>query len=78
VVDSASCLSVVGDVAKVGYNLKTEGSFSSSKCKVFECFFLMNDDDQSVYVMETPEIDLEEIIGCLKQGDSIFIHCKES
>lgn len=55
---------------------RLQGPPPSGKCKLFQVFFLMNDDNLSVEVVETPEIDLGEVIGCLDQGDSVFITCK--
>ena len=63
---------------KVVDETKLQRPLPSSKCKLFQVFFLMNDDDLSVEVVETPEIDLGEVVGCLQQGDSVFITCKAS
>ena len=76
--DNVHCQGGVWDEAKADYNTKTETPLSQSECKLFQVFFLMNDDDQNVIVVETSEIDLEEVIGCLKQGDSVFITCNSS
>ena len=65
------------DEPKGDYKTKIQ-DLNSEQCKSFQVFFLMNDDDQNVVVVETSEIDLEEVIGCLKQGDSVFIKCNSS
>jgi len=72
------CLGKVPDESEVDDDTTLHTLLSSSKCKLFQVFFLMNDNDQSVEVVETLKIDLEEVIGCLTQGDSVFITCKES
>jgi len=76
--NNVSCLGGAGNVAEADCDVRTETPLSPNKCKLFQVFLLMNDDDQSVWVMETPEIDLEVVISSLKMGDSVFIHCKES
>lgn len=40
---------------------------------VFQVIYVLNDDDHTVEVVETPEIDLDEVLGCLQQGDAVFI-----
>lgn len=75
-VDNVSCLKALRDGAKVVDETNIQEPLSSRTCKLFQVFFLMNDEDQSVLVCETPEIDLDEVVGCLKQGDSVFITCR--
>ena len=58
---------------KVSAEIKIEESQHSKRRNMFQLFFLMNDDAQSVEVVETPEIDLEEVIAHLRLGGSIFI-----
>jgi hypothetical protein len=41
--------------------------------KKLEIFFLANDDDQSVEVYETLEVDIEEVNAFLKTGGSIYV-----
>ena len=41
--------------------------------KLFQVFFLKEDNYQSVEVVETSQIDFEELVRCLNQGESIFI-----
>ena len=43
---------------------------------LFQIFFLSQDQDQSVEVVETEEIDFGEIIERLKLGESVFIKNK--
>lgn len=43
---------------------------------LFQIFFLSQDQDQSVEVVETEEIDFGEIIERLKVGESVFIKNK--
>jgi len=76
VADNVSCLKALRDEAKVVDEINIQEPLSSRTCNLFQVFFLMNDEDQSVLVCETPEIDLDEVIGCLKQGDSVFITCR--
>ncbi len=40
---------------------------------VFQVIYVLNDDNHTVEVVETPEIDLDEVLGCLQQGDAVFI-----
>ena len=75
--DNVSCLKALRGEAKVVDEINIQEPLSSRTCKLFQVFFLMNDEAQSVLVCETPEIDLDEVIGCLKQGDSVFITYKE-
>ncbi|MCW4037607.1 MAG: hypothetical protein NWF13_02595 [Candidatus Bathyarchaeota archaeon] len=75
--DNVSYLKALRDEAKVVDEINIQEPLSSRTCNLFQVFFLMNDEDQSVLVCETSEIDLDEVIGCLKQGDSVFITCKE-
>lgn len=72
------CLGKVPDEPKIDDETKNQDGLSSRKSKFYQVLFLMNDADQSVEVLEIPEIEFEEVIGCLKQGDSVFITCKES
>jgi hypothetical protein len=76
VVDNVSCLKASRGETKVVDETNIQEPLSSRTCKLFQVFFLMNDEDQSVLVCETPEIDLDEVVGCLKQGDSVFITCR--
>ena len=50
--------------------------FSSDNSFMFQIFFLSQDQNQSVEVVETEEIDLREIIQRLKLGESVFIKHK--
>ena len=75
--DNVSCLKASRDEAKVVDETNIQEPLSSRTCNLFQVFFLLNDENQSVLVCETPEIDLDEVIGCLKQGDSVFITYKE-
>jgi len=43
---------------------------------MFQLFFLVDDENQSVEVVETPEIGFEEVGQRLKHGESVFITCK--
>jgi hypothetical protein len=70
------CVNEFNVETKTPDETKLQRLLLSSKCKLFQVFFLMNDDDLSVEVVETSEIDLGEVVGCLQQGDSIFITCK--
>ena len=74
--DNVSCLEALRDEAKVVDETNIQEPVSSRTCKLFQLFFLMNDEDQSVEVLEIPEINLDEVVGCLKQGDSVFITCR--
>ena len=77
VADHVSCFEASRDETKVDVETNIQAPLSQGTCKLFQVFYLINDDYQSVLVCETPEIDLDEVIGCLKQGDSVFITCKE-
>jgi len=41
--------------------------------ELFQLFSLANDEDQSIEVVETQEIDFEEVVQRLKLGESVFI-----
>jgi len=43
---------------------------------LFQLFFLKDDEEQSVEVVEVEEIDFREVKRRLKQGESVFITCK--
>jgi uncharacterized protein with ACT and thioredoxin-like domain len=43
----------------------------------FQVFFLKNDEDQGVEVIEREEIDFEEVKRRLKSGESVFITRKQ-
>ena len=43
---------------------------------LFQVFFLKDDEDQSVEVVEVEEIDFREAERRLKQGESVFVTCK--
>jgi len=43
---------------------------------LFQLFFLKDDEDQNVEVVEGEEIDFREVKKHLKQGESVFITCK--
>lgn len=49
---------------------------SSDFSALFQIFFLSQDQNQSVEVVETEEIDFGEIIERLKMGESVFIKNK--
>ncbi|HDQ05906.1 MAG TPA: hypothetical protein ENN36_04175 [Candidatus Bathyarchaeota archaeon] len=49
---------------------------SSEFQSMFQIFFLSQDQNQSVEVVETEEIDFEEIVERLKMGESVFIKNK--
>lgn len=70
------CLAESRAEPKIDDETKNQDDLSSRKHKFYQVFFLMNDEDQSVEVLEIPEIDFEEIIGCLELGDSVFITCR--
>jgi hypothetical protein len=50
--------------------------FSPRNSMIFQVFFLSQDNNQSVEVLETEEIDFGEIIQRLQMGESIFIKRK--
>ena len=45
---------------------------------IFQIFFLDQDENKSVEVLETNRIDFEEIVYRLNHGESIFIKQKET
>ena len=53
-----------------------QSPFPSGESMLFQVFFLVHDQNQSVEVVETDEIDFGEIIQRLKMGESIFIKYK--
>ena len=57
-------------------NLVTSSPVSSDNPLLFQIFFLTQDESQSVEVLETDAIDLEEILQRLKTGETVFIKPK--
>jgi hypothetical protein len=55
-----------------------QSPFPSKESTLFQIFFLVHDQSQSVEVVETDEIDFGEIIQRLHQGESVFIKYKNS
>ena len=53
-----------------------QSPLSSDVQSLFQIFFLSQDEDQSVEVLETEEIDFGEIVERLKVGESVFIKNK--
>jgi hypothetical protein len=53
-----------------------QSPLSSDVPSLFQIFFLSQDQDQSVEVVETGEIDFGEIVERLKVGESVFIKNK--
>jgi hypothetical protein len=53
-----------------------QSSISSDFPSMFQIFFLSQDQNQSVEVVETEEIDFWELIGRLNVGESVFIKNK--
>ncbi len=53
-------------------------SDNTKQCKSFQIFFLTNDAEQQVAVVEVDEdnLDLDEVLGFVKQGGSVFLRCK--
>jgi hypothetical protein len=62
----------------VAPELLFETPLSSDFPSLFQIFFLSQDQNQSVEVVETGEIDFGEIIERLKMGESVFIKNKNS
>ena len=52
--------------------------FPSKESMLFQVFFLVHDQNQSVEVVETDKIDFREIIQRLHQGESVFIKYKNT
>ena len=48
-------------------------SLPSKKFELFQIFFLLDDEDQSVEAVEVEEIDFQEVVSRLKHGESVFI-----
>jgi hypothetical protein len=60
----------------VAPDLLVQAPVSSADPFMFQVFFLAHNQSQSVEVVETDEIDFEEIIQRLKIGESVFIKHK--
>jgi len=60
----------------VSLGLVTPYHVSSANPLMFQIFFLNQDESQSVEVLETNAIDLEEILQRLKMGETVFIKNK--
>ena len=65
-----------GDV-KATSSIYDQSLFSLENCMLFQVFFLSNDHSQNVEIVETDEIDYEEILQRLKMGESVFIKTKD-
>jgi len=61
---------------KVAEEIVMQSPFPSGESMLFQVFFLAHDQNQSVEVVETEEIDFGEIIQRLKMGESVFIKYK--
>ena len=46
------------------------------KTKLFQLLFVKDDNYESVEVVETSEVDVEQLLVCLNQGESVFIKRK--
>ena len=56
--------------------IPTQSPIPPENSMLFQLFFLDYDQNQSVEVVETDEIDFREIIQRLKMGESVFIKYK--
>ena len=61
-----------------GWSLQTPQLQKPEKRPLFQLVFLGNDEDESVEVKETEEIDFEELKARLEEVKSVFITTKES
>jgi hypothetical protein len=61
---------------KTSPQMMFQSSLSSNFPSTFQIFFLSQDQNQSVEVVETEEIDFWELIGRLNVGESVFIKNK--
>jgi hypothetical protein len=48
----------------------------SEENSVFQLFFLLNNENQDIEVVEVEEIDFTEVEKRLEKGESVFITCK--
>jgi hypothetical protein len=53
--------------------LKSKHIESNRENSVFQLFFLLDDEDQDIEVVEVREIDFEEVKKRLEKGESVFI-----
>ena len=53
--------------------LKSKHIKSNRENSVFQLFFLLDDEDQDIEVVEVEEIDLTEVKKRLEKGESVFI-----
>ena len=60
----------------VAPDLRAQAPVSSADPFMFQIFFLAHDQSQSVEVVETDEIDFDEIVQRLRIGESVFIKHK--
>ena len=58
------------------FKLANEASLPPEDSVIFQVFFLNQDENKSVEVLETNVIDFEEIVHRLNNGESIFIKHK--
>ena len=49
---------------------------SEDQSPVFQLFFLINNENQDIEVVEVREIDFTEVKRRLEKGESVFITCK--
>jgi len=57
--------------------LKSKHIESNRENSVFQLFFLLDDEDQDIEVVEVREIDFEEVKKRLEKGESVFIEVVE-
>jgi hypothetical protein len=53
--------------------LKSEHIESNRENSVFQLFFLLNNENQDIEVVEVEEIDFTEVKNRLEKGESVFI-----
>ncbi|UCC58450.1 MAG: hypothetical protein JSW14_00540 [Candidatus Bathyarchaeum sp.] len=61
---------------EVAEEIVMHSPFPSGESMLFQVFFLVHDQNQSVEVVETDQIDFGEIIQRLQRGESVFIKYK--
>lgn len=70
------CSEEIGGKSKVDEETTIQNLYPLRKSELFLLFFLADDENQSVEVVETQEIDFEEVVQRLKRGESVFIKRK--
>jgi len=76
-VSGLGCMEQTQDNSRI-HDAAMRHPLPSRNSRLFQIFYLVDNEDQSVEVVETGEIDFEEVFQHLRLGGSVFITPKNS